>query len=220
MTQLDPAKLTRAASEDTVTKTKPHAVALELLPAAASHNRLEAKSVQNLDPAWLKILSNNVSPSLVNAVWSQLLREVFQYPGFVIAPDYYTISPRYKKVDLVACAPTKFNPRDTVAPVFAYQGKEGPTSDPDFQNAVGQAAEYLQDMYGLKNGRKYGMVGAGRKVVILEYAEGGEKNQVKQVYGPDLSRDVADDIKIWDIVTEAEKIDKVLGAILQMVLAT
>ena len=72
-------------------------------------------------------------------------------------------------------------------------------------------------MYRLKDGRWYGMVCAGRKVVILEYAQGGGRYQIKQVYGKDLSQDVTDNIKIWDIENGAAKIDVVLGAILQEV---
>ena len=59
------------------------------------------------------------------------------------------------------------------------------------------------------------MVCAGRKVVILQYAQGGGIYQIKQVYGKNLSQDVTDNIKIWDIESEAGKIDIVLDAMFQ-----
>ena len=64
---------------------------LHLRPSTATnHDRAEKKSVQRLDPVYLNILSHDVRESIVNAVWNQSLREVFQYPDFVLAPEYYT----------------------------------------------------------------------------------------------------------------------------------
>ena len=211
MSQLDPAELVGDAPEEPSTGTN-H---LRLTPSTATNqNPPEVKSVQNLDPVYLNILSHGVRESIVNAVWNQLLREVFQYPDFVLAPEYYTL--HEQRVDLVACGRT-YDPNDPLVPVFAYEGKEGPITDTKFFDAITQASRYLPDMYRLRNGRYYGMVCAGRKVVILEYAQGGGRYQMKQVYGKDLAQDVTDQIKIWDIELQAEKIDIVLRAILQEV---
>ena len=212
MAQLDPAELVGDVPEQPSSDIN-H---LRLKPSTATdHNHAEVESVQNLDPVYLNILSYKVRESTVNAVWNQLLQEVFQYPGFVLAPEFYT--PNDQRVDLVACGQTH-DPDNPLVPVFAYEGKEGPITPTQFFNAIAQASRYLPYMYRLRNGRYYGMVCAGRKVVILEYAQGGGRYQMKQVYGKDLSQDVTDNIKIWDIEFQAEKIDEVLGAIFQEVL--
>lgn len=179
---------------------------------ARNNNNVEVKSVQNLNPFYLNILSDVVSESIVNAVWNQLLREVFQYPGFVLAPEYYT--PDDNKVDLVVCA----NTGHQLVSVFAYEGKKGPISDTEFLKALAQAARYLKFMHRMENGRYYGMTCAGRKVAIIEYQQGGGRNQIKQVIGPNLLLDVTDDIRAWDIERQAAKIDIILGAIFQEVL--
>ena len=184
------------------------------LPAIKNRNHPELKSVQSLDKYYIDILSNQVRESIVNAVWNQLLREVFQYPDFVLAPEYYTTN--NQRVDLVPCGRT-FKAQNPLVPVFAYEGKKGPIGDAEWLQAIEQAAGYLPYIYRLKNGRYYGMVCAGRGVIILEFMPGGGHNQVLQVVGPNLLTDVTYNYQIWDIHFQAEKIDIILGAILQEV---
>ena len=128
--QLDPAELMRDAPEVPTTNINHLCLTTS---STASHNGPEVKSIQNLDPAYLDILSHNVRESIVNAVWNQLLREVFEYPGFVLAPQLYT--PDNQRVDLVPCAQT-YNPNIPLVPMFAYEGKEGPISPTESFKAI------------------------------------------------------------------------------------
>lgn len=127
---------------------------------ATNHDAPEVKSVHNLDPAYLKILSREIRESIVNAVWNQLFREVFQCPGSVLAPEFHT--PTGQKVDLVACGQI-YDPDNPLVPVFAYEGKEGPITPTEFFIAIVQASRCLPYMYRLRNGRYYGMVCGGRR---------------------------------------------------------
>ena len=170
---------------------------------------VEINSVQGLDPRWLAILDGQVRESIVNAVWNQLLREVFQYPGFALAPEFYTDNGR--KVDLVALGLT--NTPGQLASAFAYEGKKGTVTENEFIQAVKQATQYLPYMYRMKNGRYYGMVAAGRKVAIIDWMD--HAAQPMQVTGPNLHLDESFDIKSWDIQERAAKLDQILAAILQ-----
>ncbi|MCJ1455941.1 hypothetical protein MMC28_006298 [Mycoblastus sanguinarius] len=144
-----------------------------------------------------------MSASESNAVWYEVLRQHFPFPQFIIAPEHDLGN---IKLSLVVLEVKNGNIRR----VFAFRGKPGGNSPNAFMGYAAEAASYLPRMKQVLDGRHYGMLAAGEKVAILEFAIVRDLDQVCKVVGPNLRLDTVPNVAHWNIETHAARLDQIL----------
>jgi hypothetical protein len=153
---------------------------------------------------WPVLGLNSLRESISNAVWYTVLADRFRFPDYIIAPEYYLDDGT--KVDLVVLE----RKGDDLWPVFAMEGKGNPCSDWEFTQAAAQARPYISQMKRMSNGRRYGMIVAGKKVSILAWSGG---NDLRKVIGTNLALDTTDNLTAWDIQNNSEALDNIFNAV-------
>ena len=141
-------------------------------------------------PTYLNVIAQGnpllIPESVSNAIWCEILRRYFTFPRFVVAPEYRPLAPNGPRVDLVVltAAPDNNNPQNIPLNIgagryFCFEGKSGGLTDNQFLAMVPQIAGYTTTMVAMPNGRRYGLIAAGEKFMVVAYNGGNTYYQIR-----------------------------------------
>lgn len=151
------------------------------------------------------------SEAVSNGVWSSILQNFFPAPKFVIAPEQNNGAGG--RPDLTVYYVSNNVPNTHWEPVFTLEGKRPGANLREAD--IDQAGNYLAPLSHSNqlNGRRFGMLVAGRQVVLM-VNNGGVVNQTIQWTRGDanINRFVAPrNFNIWTIQNEANFVDGFLA---------
>lgn len=126
--------------------------------------------------------------SVVNGVWSEILRSYFPIGiAGAMTNNHYLVLPEYwlynnKRSDLVIMDMDSVNNGNVgnIRSVFAFEGK---AAGANFDDTKAQLLYYVKHLDRHSNGRKFGMVGIGKKCAFFYYDGQNLGNIVARIAG-------------------------------------
>ncbi|KAH8175188.1 hypothetical protein LIA77_03606 [Sarocladium implicatum] len=133
--------------------------------------------------------TTSTSEAVSNGIWNEVLRRLFPFPKFIIAPEQRQTTGKRPDLTIFFVDQAK----KEWHPVFTLEGKAPYHINTDLkvENGIAQAAGYVPGLswsndeeYYTKQKFTYGMFACGKKFRILEYDV--DKDKIKQLMASSL----------------------------------